>query len=65
MAPVSYHMHKRLLFPVIPEAVKQIDDEQRALYMHAVFGLMEREVGKVKQVAMTTSFSFHKRPVLL
>ena len=58
-------MHKRLLFPVIPEVVKQIDDEQRALYVHGVFGLAEREVGKVKQVAMTTSFSFQKRLVLL
>ena len=45
MAPVSYHMEKPLPFRLVPEVAKHIDDEQRALYVNAVFGLRDREIG--------------------
>ncbi len=46
MAPVSYHMTKHMPFTLVPRVVANIDDEQTALYVHAVFGLREPEVGK-------------------
>ena len=46
MAPVSYHMDKPLPFRLIPEAAKDIADEQMALYVNAVFGLRDKEVGE-------------------
>ena len=46
MAPVSYHMTKHMPFTLVPRVVANIDDEQTALYVHAVFGLREEEVGK-------------------
>ena len=43
---MSYHMDKPLPFRLVPEVAKHIDDEQRALYVNAVFGLRDREIGE-------------------
>ena len=49
IAPISRHSSSQVPFSVIPQVVQQIDDEQRALYVHAVIGLKEREIGKLNR----------------
>ncbi len=59
-APISYHMSRYVPFCTAPKEVFQICDEQAALYVHAVFGLKEHEVGHMESLMATLIYSFWK-----
>ena len=57
-APVSYFIGRYLRHCLSPREVFTISDEQTALYVHAVLGLAEREVGRIEGFMATLVWSF-------
>ena len=48
IGPVSYHMSRYIPFTTSPRPVYNIDNEQTALFVHAVFALKEREISHLE-----------------
>ena len=58
IAPVTYHLSKHLPFYVTPKCVHEINNEQSALFVHAVFLLAESEIGYIDALMATLLYSF-------
>lgn len=58
LGPVSAHIGRVLPYCVTPREVYDITDEQMALHLHAIYGLAEREVGRMEALFSTLVYSF-------
>lgn len=53
-------IHRYIPFCTAPQAAYKINDEEAALYVQAVFGLGEREVGSLTSLMATLVYAFWK-----
>ena len=59
IGPVSYHMSRYLPFTTSPRPVYSLPNEQYALFVHAVFGVMEPEVTHLEGLCVCACHAGH------
>ena len=58
MSPITYYTSPHFVYFVSPFAVSQISNESSALYLHALFGLSEKEVFQIDGLFSPLALSF-------
>ena len=60
ISPISYYTSPHFAYFVSPFAVSQISDESTALYLHALFGLSEKDVCQIDGLISPLALSFFR-----
>ena len=64
MSPITYYTSPHFVYFVSPFAVSQISNESSALYLHAIFGLSEKEVFQIDGLFSPLALSFFRLAIL-